>query len=234
MSFLRATFAAAIAVLIADSATAAPIVIDPNFDQTQTSSPYFYGINAWNANFAGQPTTTPGYNPSYAGTIGFDVLNQWNNGTPGNGETKVGFLANTGSYISQAISGFKFNELYQITVLANGRYPNPGDSSNAAASLQISTSASGAVYNGSIPAVDVPQAQGNKFMTVTTQSFTANADTLLVTLTNTGVSTSTVLLSGFAITDLGVSPTPFPVPEPISALLLGSGLAGLAVVRRRC
>ncbi len=220
MPFRRMLLAATAAILAAGAASAAPIVNDPNFNQTVTTSPYFYGMDAWGAT---TQTSSPSYtgNPSFAGSVGFDVNNQWNNGTPGNGQVKVGFIANNG-FISQAISGFTVGDSYVINVLTNGR------SGVGAASLRIATSApAGTVYNGAMLPVDGVSNTTKPFMNVTTSSFVASASTLTITLTNTGASDSTVLLSGFALQDITS------VPEPVSMALLGTGLLGLAMMRRR-
>ena len=75
--------AAAVSALLASAASAAPVVVDPNFDQTVTAAPYYYGIAGWGA--VGAQQGDPAYDPSFAGNVGFDVMNQWNNGLPGNG-----------------------------------------------------------------------------------------------------------------------------------------------------
>lgn len=224
----RTTFlAAASYALLAGAAAATPVVVDPNFNQTATATPYYYGIAGWGA--AGLAPSSPAYNPSFAGNVGFDPNNQWNNGTPGNGQTKVGFLSNSGSYIFQEISGFTVGDSYSISVLANGRMASPDYPQSAPAALTITAgTVSYALYSGDITAVDLPSVQDTSFHLLTGLAFTANAATIMVRLTNTGTQDSTVLLSGFAITDLGVA-----VPEPVSLALFGTGMLGLALVRRR-
>ncbi len=211
MPFRNIFLAAAALMLVSGTAIAAPIVNDANFNQTVTAGPSFYGMAAW---------VVPGNN-SFVGNVGFDVNNQWNNGTPGNGQAKVGFIANNG-FISQAISGFTVGGSYVITVLANGR------TGVGTAQLQISTGNAGTVlFTGNEAPVAAVNSQAAAFRTVTTSAFVATAGTVNIVLTNLGASDSSVLLSGFAIRDVTA------VPEPVSMVLVGAGLLGLAVVRRR-
>ena len=223
----RTLTAAVVYALLATTAIAAPVVVDPNFNATVTAAPYNYGIAAWGA--AGMPASDPAYNPSFAGNLGFDVLNQWNNGLPGNGETKVGFIANAGGYIQQAISGFTVGDSYSITLLANGRVASADYPLSSPAALTITTDATNyTLYSGVIAPVDPASVQDTPFQVITAQAFTAYGSTITVVLTNTGARDSTVLLSGFAINDLGVA-----VPEPVGLSLAATGLLALAMVRRR-
>ncbi|HEY0206070.1 MAG TPA: hypothetical protein VGC15_18180 [Acetobacteraceae bacterium] len=216
-----------VSALLASAAVAAPVVVDPNFNETVTTAPYYYGIAGWGA--AGLPASDPAYNPSFAGSIGFGVMNQWNNGLPGNGETKVGFIANAGGYIQQAISGFTAGESYSITLLANGRVASADYPLSSPAALTITTDAANyTLYSGVIAPVDPAGTQDAPFQVITGQAFTAYSSTITVVLTNTGARDSTVLLSGFAINDLGVA-----VPEPVSISFAATGLLALGLMRRR-
>lgn len=231
--------AAAAMLALAGAASAAPVVADPNFNQTATTSPDYYGIVAWGAD---NLPPNPQYqgNSSFAGNVGFIPNNQWNNGIPGNGQLKVGFINNspvaTPGFISQVISGFTVGDSYVITLLANGRL------GTGAAGLVISVdlpnivllgtgsfalSPPAVVYSSPIASADATTVSSTPFQTVTSSAFTATQSSLKVTLTNSGVQDSTVLLSGFALTDVT------PVPEPVSLALLGAGLIGLAMIRRR-
>ena len=240
MSHLKTLLFATVAILSSSNAFAlvaspGPIVNDPNFNQTATTSPSYYGIAAWGA------SNPPGTNPTYAGSSGFGGNNPWDNGTPGNGQTKVGFIANSTAsnpgFISQVISGFIVGDSYVITMLADGRV---GGSTPAGLRITVAAPAfvdpgslgaltlPATVYsNSSIAPVDLVGTSAAKFQTITSQAFTANASSLNVTLSNSGVQNSFVLISGLVLTDVTS------VPEPVSLAVLGAGLLGLAAMRRR-
>lgn len=217
---------ACLCVMLSGVAAAAPLVNDPNFDQTPTTDYYHYGLSAWNAN------GDPAVNPSFAGNVGQDVLNQWNNGTPGNGEPMVGFLSGTGSYIYQAISGFTFGDIYQIGLLVNARVLDALNINSQPAGLQITTSTSAPVYNGTFLPVEAANNFTTTFVQVTSDPFTALSNDVTVTLTNTGTMTSTLLVSGFTIQDIGHDASAM-IPEPAGAATIAAGLLGLAALRRR-
>lgn len=222
------TVLAAVALLwaVTGQAQATPVVIDPNFNETPTSADKYYGMAAWNA------VAQPGGNPSFAGSVGFDAFNQWNNGTPGNGVDKVGFLANGGAYIYQAISGFSVGGTYRISLVANGRVIHAATPTVPMAALTITSSSSGTLYAADVPPIDMAQTRNNSFAAVTTSTFTANAPTVTVRLANTGGADSTVLISGFAISEVSRSDVGLNVPEPGSMAVLGAGLLGLVAARR--
>lgn len=233
MPHIKTVFAtAALAWAMTGPARATPVVIDPNFDETPTSAgTQYYGIAAWNAVVL--PQSDPAYNPSFAGSVGFDAFNQWNNGAPGNGMDKVGFLANGGAYIYQAISGFSVGSTYWINLVANGRIIDAATPTMPMAMLTITSSSSGTLYSADVPPVDLAQTRNHPFTPVATAMFTANAPTVTVRLANTGGAASTILISGFSISEFSRGSADVSVPEPIGMAVLGAGLLGLAIARRQ-
>lgn len=222
----KTTLVACAWLALAGAANAAPIVADPNFNQPVHTDYYQYGIDGWNT------TGDAAVNPSFAGNTAQDVLNQWNNGLPGNGEPRVGFLSGTGSFIFQAISGFTFGDIYQISLLVNARVLDVRDINSQPAGLSVTTSAStGPLYSGTVLPVDAANVFDTPFRAVTALPFTAMSNTVTVTLTNTGTATSSLLVSGFAIQDIGHDANAM-VPEPLGVAVLAIGLAGVAVLRR--
>ncbi len=220
-------------LLIAGSALAGPVIVDPNFSDVDTSlnskgvtrtfdaNGAKYNIPGWTANL--NTKSTPGVT-SYDGQSQFNMNGYWNNGALPSGTTVAGFLANPGDSMSQTIGGFTVGDSYQISVLANARSAQTG-------TPQLDIMATGASnLSYLLSAVDPAGAALTPFHTEL-YSFTAQSSTETITLAEDAASTGgSVVLSGLQLTDLT---NPTPVPEPISLALLGTALAGLSLVRRR-
>ena len=121
---------------------------------------------------------------------------------------------------------------YRISLVANGRIFNAATPTVPMAALTITSSSSGTLYAADVPPIDMAQTRNNSFAAVTTSTFTAKAPTVTVRLANTGGADSTVLISGFAISEVSRSDVGLNVPEPGSMAVLGAGLLGLVAARR--
>lgn len=240
MRFLNIVIAAASATLLTIASANAlvsggPTATDPNFNATSTSATFYYGMDAWGGTTNTDSLNYTG-NPSFIGSTPFLAGNQWNNGDPGNGQTKVGFISGNGGYAEQTIGGFVVGNAYTVTVLANSRI---GMSQSAltisyapvAVALKGTLNAppppgSTTIYLAAIPASNNATTQTGAFTTVTSAAFVATTTSEAFRLTNSGGNDSSVLLSGFQINAATI-------PEPVSVTLLATGLLGFGLARRR-
>lgn len=207
-----AGLAAFVAMALASTASATPVVLDPNFTVNDTASNasfnsgnLFFVQNWTPANFASNTNTDSG---------------QYDNGAAG-GQTVVGFLSGAGASLSQVVNGFIVGRTYQVSVGANAR-----SSVKTNPTLRILADST-QVYG---PTALAPVNLAGVFSTAFTpiQSDTFVAANTFVTITFANASTSNTNASTL-LTNVSVSQ----VPEPISIAILGFGLAGIGMARRR-
>ena len=173
-------------LLIAGSAHAGPVIVDPNFSDVDTSlnskgvtrtfdgNGTKYNIPGWTSNVNPNSTTTPKA-LSFDGQSQFSMNGYWNNGLLPSGTTVAGVLANPGDSMSQAVSGFTVGDIYQISVLANARSGQTG-------TPQLDISATGAFnISYSLSAADPAGTAITPFSTEI-YGFTAQSGTETITL----------------------------------------------------
>jgi len=207
-----AGLAAAVAIALASApAVAAPIVLNPNFTINDTAANTAYN--------SGKPFYVQNWSPGgYASNSNTDPA-QFDNGNPG-GQTVVGFLSGVSS-LSQVVQGFAAGRTYRISVGADAR---AGVSTRP--TFQISAD-NVQVYGPTVlAAVDPTSTFSTAFTAIQSDTFVAANTFVTIKFANAAGSdaSASTLLSAVSLSQ---------VPEPVSLAILGIGLLGIGLARRR-
>jgi hypothetical protein len=220
---LKALLVATAAFVLADAATAdaANLVSNPDFTGTSGKLDVGGSASGW-------------LGSSGAGVSTFGAGGIWDNATvPGQGTGgDIGYVQGFGN-IYTTISGLNVGEQYTLTFYANARtycdgcgYGDNSPAGDDNTTFNVTFGSSNPFNAQAIANVDGVGGTTDSF-TLYSAVVTATAGTETLTFAN--LNTNPNGLSSLLVGDVSMSE----VPEPMSLSLLGCGIAGLTVMRRR-